>query len=410
LSTTEQHAYRVYLLLQGGKALFFGLTFTVNMIYFVTVLELTPLQLVLVGTTLETAIFIFEVPTGIVADVYSRRLSIIIGVVLIGIAFLVEGLIPVFAAVLMSQVLWGIGYTFTSGATEAWISDEIGEGRAGEAFLRGSQAGSIGSIIGVIGAVGLAAATQINVPIATSGVLFLLMGGLLVLFMPENGFQRAPQSERSSFTEMFSTFREGLRLVRRRPVLISILVIGVILGIASEGYDRLWHKHLIDTITLPGPLEPIIWFGALDLVGIAIGLAFKEVARRRVNLNSHAAVAQATMRINLFIAVCIVVLALAGNLLVALVAILLIGPLRGTSGPIFTAWINQSLDPKVRATVLSMSGQVDALGQIAGGPAVGAIGNLSVRAALAVSGIIWAAATPLFRRSLRYQPVAEPAQ
>ena len=39
-----------------------------------------PLQLVLVGTTLELACFLFEIPTGIVADLYSRRLSVVIGV------------------------------------------------------------------------------------------------------------------------------------------------------------------------------------------------------------------------------------------------------------------------------------------------------------------------------------------
>jgi DHA3 family tetracycline resistance protein-like MFS transporter len=52
--------------------------------------------LVLVGTVLEPSVFIFEIPTGIVADVYSRRLSIIIGQVLIGLGFMVEGLFPVF--------------------------------------------------------------------------------------------------------------------------------------------------------------------------------------------------------------------------------------------------------------------------------------------------------------------------
>jgi hypothetical protein len=72
-----------------------------------------------VGTTLEGCIFLFEVPTGVVADVYSRRLSIIIGFFLIGAGFIVEGSFPVFGAVLLSQVFWGIGYTFTSGATES---------------------------------------------------------------------------------------------------------------------------------------------------------------------------------------------------------------------------------------------------------------------------------------------------
>jgi len=92
------------------------LVFTVNLLYLATVVGLSPLQLVLVGTVLEATCFLFEVPTGIVADLYSRRLSIIIGFLLIGAGFILEGSVPTFAAVLATQVLWGIGYTFTSGA------------------------------------------------------------------------------------------------------------------------------------------------------------------------------------------------------------------------------------------------------------------------------------------------------
>ena len=132
-------AYRLYLWMSAASSFFFTLVFSVNMVYQVQTIGLSPLQLVLVGTTLETSIFLFEIPTGIVADVYSRRLSIIIGFVLVGLGFVVEGSIPAFGAVLVSQVLWGIGYTFTSGAQEAWITDEIGEERIGRVFMRASQ-------------------------------------------------------------------------------------------------------------------------------------------------------------------------------------------------------------------------------------------------------------------------------
>src|SRR5512145_1301073 len=114
----KRNAYTVFLLMEGATSLFFALIFTVNMIYHVTVVHLNPLQLVLVGTLLETVVFLFEVPTGIVADVYSRRLSIIIGLLLVGFGFAIEGLFPYFGIVLFSQIFWGLGATFTSGATQ----------------------------------------------------------------------------------------------------------------------------------------------------------------------------------------------------------------------------------------------------------------------------------------------------
>jgi hypothetical protein len=64
--------YLVYLILSFASSLIFSLIFTVNLLYHVTVVELSPLQLVLVGTILETSVFLFEVPTGIVADVKMR--------------------------------------------------------------------------------------------------------------------------------------------------------------------------------------------------------------------------------------------------------------------------------------------------------------------------------------------------
>ena len=72
--------YRIFLIYSICTRSFMTLIFTVNMIYFVTVVGLNPLQMVLVGTFLESSIFLFEVPTGVVADTISRRLSVVIGV------------------------------------------------------------------------------------------------------------------------------------------------------------------------------------------------------------------------------------------------------------------------------------------------------------------------------------------
>ena len=73
-------AYKTYLLFSAITAMCFSLVATVMIVYHIETVHLNPLQLILVGTTLEVACFIFEIPTGIVADVYSRKLSIVIGI------------------------------------------------------------------------------------------------------------------------------------------------------------------------------------------------------------------------------------------------------------------------------------------------------------------------------------------
>ena len=84
-------AARVYYWLTAGQTFFFCLITTVNMVYQVTVVGLSPLELVLVGTTLELVCFVFEVPTGLLADLKSRRLSVLIGVAGMGAGFTLEG-------------------------------------------------------------------------------------------------------------------------------------------------------------------------------------------------------------------------------------------------------------------------------------------------------------------------------
>jgi MFS family permease len=121
-------ATRTYYVLNGVATCCLSLSFTVNLVYMATEVGLDPLQLVLVGTALEITCFVFEVPTGIVADLYSRRASVLIGFALIGLGLLLQA-VPLLAAILAAQVVWGIGYTFTSGATQAWITDEVGEDR-----------------------------------------------------------------------------------------------------------------------------------------------------------------------------------------------------------------------------------------------------------------------------------------
>jgi MFS transporter, DHA3 family, tetracycline resistance protein len=98
-------AYRVYLIYSCSMALLFAMLSTVSGVYQVKVAHFDPLQLVLVGTALEASTFLFEVPTGIVADVYSRRLSIIVGVVLTGAGFLLWGAFSLFWTIVAAQVV-----------------------------------------------------------------------------------------------------------------------------------------------------------------------------------------------------------------------------------------------------------------------------------------------------------------
>ena len=96
----------------------FGLSmpaFVVAVVYFVREVHMSPLQLVATGTVMEVAVFLFEVPTGAIADTYGRRLSLTIAFLVEGAAWIVVGAVPHFWAIALAWFLWGFGATFESG-------------------------------------------------------------------------------------------------------------------------------------------------------------------------------------------------------------------------------------------------------------------------------------------------------
>ena len=402
-------AYRVYLILSGVSSLFFRLIFTVNLVYEAQVVGLTPLQLVLVGTTLEIVCFSFEIPTGIVADLYSRRLSVIIGFLLIGIGFTIEGSLPFFWAMLVTQVFWGIGATFTSGALEAWIVDEVGEERMGRVFIRGAQAEQVGGIVGIVLSVALAS-IALALPVVVGGVLFVGLTVFLIAVMPENGFTPTPRLTRSSWQSMGHTLRESLRLVRVSPMLLMFLAVALVLGLYSEGFDRLWQAHLLRDLTLPvlGTFQPVVWFGIISMGAMMLVALTTEILRRRLDMQNQTAIARTLMAIYGMMVGALLVFALAGNFWLALIGLWALDTLRGASAPILSAWSNLYIDSKVRATVLSSFSQVNAIGQIGGGPVVGLIGERwGLRAALSTSALLLAPIVWLVARASRRRQIAE---
>lgn len=354
--------------------MFFSMMFVVTSLYEATVAGLTPVQLILVGTALELSAFLFEVPTGVIADVYSRRLSIIIGYILMGIGFLVEGLFPAFPPILLAQVIWGLGYTFTSGATQAWISDEIGEEEANKLFIRATQIGLFASLIGM-GLAAIIGAANVALPIQAGAIGVMSIGILLVFIMPESGFHPTPREDRNTWQHMWHTFGQGMQAVRARPRLVNIVFIGLFFGIYSEGFDRLWVKHLLDTFELPVLFgnNPVAFFAALRVAGTIFTILAVRFVEKRVDSSSSLAIGRAMLIVTGLISAAMLGFALSPFLLLSLGLYLVIDAMRDVHIPLQTAWINHKLDSRVRATVHSMFGQVDAIGQMLGGPIVAVI-------------------------------------
>ncbi len=386
----KHKALDVYLTIRFLSALLFSVIVTVNLVYQATVVGLNPLQLILVGTMLETISFLFEVPTGIVADVYSRKLSVMLGLLLIGFGFTVEGLFPFFGAVLIAQVIWGIGFTFVSGAREAWIADEIGEEKAGKVFSKGSQASLFGSLIGIVISI-LLANINIRLPIILGGLLYSLQSVYLWFFMPEDNFHPTPIKKRETFKAMKETFLRGLKLVGLSPVLLTIIITGLIFGMFSEGFDRLWTPFMLSNFQFPNVLnlKPVTWFGILAMIANILAIIVIKIVEKRTDTNDHKSTVLTLLVVNGLLVISIVFFGITRSFWFASVGYWLVTMFREARGPIYDAWTNQNLEPKVRATVFSMCSQANSVGQILGGPILGLIATaISLRLSIILSGLV----------------------
>src|SRR5439155_4589289 len=178
--------------------------------------------------------------------------------------------------------------------------------------------------------------------------------------------------------------------------------IGAFFGMASEGIDRLSTPHFLELGLPPMPLpflEPVAWFPLMGLVGSILAILATQLVGRRVDTANHRLTSRVLTALSAGQIAAVIAFGLAGDFWSALLGWWTLGTCRRLLDPLYDAWLNQGIDSRYRATVLSMRGQVDAFGQIAGGPLIGLIGTwLSLRHALVAAGLILLPALPLFAR------------
>jgi MFS transporter, DHA3 family, tetracycline resistance protein len=397
----------------GATAVYYGLSFGAHMptwvvmaVYLVQELHLSPLQLVLLGTAMEAAVFVFEVPTGVVADTYSRRLSLVIGYLGMGVAWLAVGLVSAPWLIIALWAAWGLAYTFTSGAEQAWIADEVGADKVGPVFLRAARWGQAGAVVGLL--LQVAVGTQsLRAGVILGGVFTILCGLGCIVFMHETGFRRRPRAERASaLAEMRTTAVTGARYAWAAPVIVLLAGVEVFMGASSEAFDRLKEAHFLRDVGLPavGSLDPVVWFGIFWLAGMLLNIAAIGSLIKSVERGGRQTVAYFLFGFTAIELVAMLSFALTGSTWLAIAALLGVFFCRNMQGPLYDTWLNEQItESSVRATVISLTGQANAIGQAAGGPVLGAIGNVwGIRAALGLGAAAIAPALGLYARAIAH--------
>jgi MFS family permease len=358
---------------------------------------------------------IFEVPTGVVADTRGRRFSFLLGAAtLLASTLLYLWMWQVQAPFIgwaLASALLGLGFTFFSGATEAWLVDALTatgyrgdlETVFGRAQVVGGGAMLIGSVLGGV----IAQLTNLGVPyIVRAGMLGLTLV-VAWLFMRDIGFtpERNASPMRAVRTVVSGAVDGGLR---NRPVRWLMLAAPFTTGVGFYAFYAL-QPYLLELYGDPDAYS-IAGLAAAIIAGsqIAGGWSVRFVRRW---------FARRTDALLLFGVVGVAGLLLLGLIqaFVVAVALLVLWALAGAvEEPIRRAFINGLIPSQQRATVLSFDSLMGSTGGVVIQPVLGRVADVSGYAAsYVVAGAIQALAIPFIvlarREGAHTDPIAAEA-
>jgi hypothetical protein len=380
---------RAYLWWHLLSAVTFNGYWLVTSVYLVVVADLSAFQLVFLGTAMEITVLVCEVPTGVVADMFSRKWSIVVSHVLMGVGMLTTGLVTEFPALVAAQMLWGLGWTFSSGADVAWVTDELDDPAQIDRVLAASVRWRYaGAIVGLVACGALAWATDLWVAIVVAGTGMGVLGVLVVARFTEHHF--TPTREHR-MRESWAVFRRGATLARRDHEILLVLTATVLINAGAEAFDRLHPKRLID-LGFPEQPDPVVWFTVLGVAGLVVAsLAIRAV--------EHRIETEGTPRRVLMLACAagvlgMLALAHAPNLAVGIAGSMIVsGVAWSLIRSVSSIWVNRRATSDVRATVQSFLGQTESIGEITGGLVMAVLAQTaSITVALTLSAALIAAA------------------
>jgi MFS family permease len=367
---------RTYYALSLGNTLAASLIWGVNTIFLLDA-GLTNFEAFAANAFFTAGMVLFEVPTGIVADWWGRRASYLLGTVTLAVTTVlyvwlwrIDG--P-FWAWAVSSVLIGLGFTFFSGATDAWLVDALrATGFAGdldEVFARGQVYMGVGMLVGAAGGGYLAQVAGLGAPYVLRTGLLVVMFVVAAVLMRDLGF--TPERGGGLRDEIRRIARNSVRFgLRVRPVRWLMLAAPFIGG---------------TTIYVAYALQPYLlelWGDstAYGIAGLAAALlAAARIAGGLVTPYLRRVFIRRTSMLLVTLGPSVVVLLLIGliqNFWAVLVLVVLWGLLGAAGEPVRQAYLNGMIPSQQRATVLSLDSLMASAGGVVSQPLLGRSADL----------------------------------
>lgn len=364
-------------------------------VYLVVVAELSASQLLIYAAVMAATGLVAEVPTGVMADAISRKWSLVVAHLVMGSGMVMLGLVTEFPLILATQVLWGLGWTFSSGADVAWVTDELDEpDRISAVLIAGARWEQVGAAGGLVAFGALAWATELGTAVVVAGASMVVLGLFVATRFGERNF--TPTREHR-WRGSVLILRRGLALARRdREILVVLAATFLVNGGGAVGF--LFPRRLLE-LGFPAEPAPIVWFTALGLATLAVGVVALRFVESRIE--GMGVARRCYVAASMTGALGLIVIGQAPDDATAMAGVLLVS---GIAQPVTRAvsviWVNRRATSEVRATVHSLLAQAESAGEIVGGVALAVVAlTAGISVTLTAAGAVVAVAGVLVVRS-----------
>jgi MFS family permease len=352
---------------------------------------------------------LFEIPTGVVADTIGRRASFLLSLVVLALSTLAYvGLAQAGAGVVafsIASIFIGLGFTFYSGAMEAWLVDGIQalgyEGAMDGIFANAQIVGGVAMLVGTVGG-GLLGQIDLALPFIVRSALLVVLFGLAFFGMHDIGFQPRSVTWKTLPSEANAVASAGIRHGWGSRPLRMIMIAGAIqTGIFMWAWYA-WQPYFLelldrDAVWVAGVVAALLSLAMI--AGNSLVKLFTRYCGRRTTMLLWTAAGFSIASIGV---------GLATSFPIALVFLLLSAVAMGVQMPVRQAFINEIAPSEERATVVSFDSMISGVGGIAGQAGLGFYAERQgYAAAYVVGGVAVAFAAPFVIAARRMQPPAD---
>jgi len=369
--STPASIQRIYLILLLGNTLAASFIWGINTIFLLDA-GLSNLEAFAANAFFTVGMVVFEVPTGIVADTVGRRASYLLGTVTLTVTTLLYVLLweleaPFWQWAVVSMLL-GLGFTFFSGAVEAWLVDALRAtgftGSLDSVFAKGQVVSGVAMLTGSVAGGYVAQVTSLGVPFLLRGAVLLVMFWLAFAVMRDVGF--TPRRSGRLTTEMRAIAGASIEHGWRVPAVKWIMVSSVFTGGVGFYVFYALQPYLLELVGRPDAygiagLVAAIVAGSQIIGGIAAPWIRRLFRRRTSALLAAEAVGTAAVGL----------IGAFEHFSVVLGLIVVWGLLFSAALPIRRAYLNGMIPSAQRATILSFDSLLGSSGGVAVQPALG---------------------------------------